>query len=63
MCVNNHSISELSNATGNTGTAPPLYVYLPDGTTEDICTSGGPSDVDKIHGWQRAFPMANIGAF
>jgi hypothetical protein len=63
MCNDVHSISELVDDSGNTGSAPPLYVYLPDGTTEDFCTSGGPTDPSRIRGWQRAFPLASIGEF
>ncbi len=44
MCNDSHSFSELTDATGNTGSAPPLYVYLPDGTSEDYCSVGGPTD-------------------
>ena len=63
MCNDNKSIGELVDETGNTGSAPPLYVYLPDGTPTAFCTTGGPSDPGRIRGWQRAFPMANVGEF
>jgi hypothetical protein len=63
MCNDNHSFMELVDDSGNTGSAPPLYVYLPDGTSVDYCTSGGPTDPGRIRGWQRAFPLANVGEF
>jgi hypothetical protein len=63
MCNDHHSFAELVDATGNTGTPPPVYVYLPDGTTDPFCTTGGPAAVTDIHGWQRAFPLASVGAF
>src|SRR6185436_16353774 len=59
MCNDFNAFVELSNATGNTGTAPPVYV----GLATDFCTMGGPSDASRIRGWQRAFPIANIGEF
>jgi hypothetical protein len=59
MCNDFHAFVELTDATGNTGTAPPVYV----GLATDFCTMGGPSDASRIRGWQRAFPIANIGEF
>jgi hypothetical protein len=59
MCNDEHGIVELTDPTGATGTAPPLYVSL----ATDFCTTGGPSDESRIRGWQRAFPLANIGEF
>jgi hypothetical protein len=59
MCNDARAFVELTDATGGTGTAPPLYVSL----ATDFCTMGGPSDASRIRGWQRAFPLANIGEF
>ena len=59
MCNDEHAFVELTDATGTTGTAPPIYVTL----ASDFCTTGGPSTVSRIQGWQRAFPLANIGEF
>jgi hypothetical protein len=59
MCNDEHAFVELTDATGTTGTAPPVYVTL----ASDFCTSGGPSTASRLRGWQRAFPLANIGEF
>jgi hypothetical protein len=60
MCNDEYSIAELSDATGHTGTAPPLSISLP---TADFCSVGGPTDRGTIRGWHRAFPLATVGEF
>ncbi len=59
MCAQEFAFVELDDPTGNDGTAPPLFVQL----SNDVCTSGGPSDRSDILGWHKAFPMATIGEF
>jgi hypothetical protein len=59
MCNDFHAFVELNDATGATGSAPPVYVSL----ATDFCAMGGPSDESRIRGWQRAFPMSRVGEF
>lgn len=59
MCNDSHAFVELTDATGTTGTAPPIHVTL----ASDFCTTGGPSTAGRLRGWQRAFPMDNVGEF
>jgi hypothetical protein len=63
VCANEYAFLEMDDPSGNSGTPPPLYVQLPDGTTDPICTTGGPSDRDEILGWHKVFPLANLGSF
>jgi hypothetical protein len=42
---------------------PPLVISLPDGTSDDFCTSGGPSRRDMLRGFYRAFPLETVGSF
>ncbi len=64
MCSQEYSFVELDDPTGNTGTAPPLFVQVPDGHgTEPICTVGGPTNVHDIQGWHKGYPAARLGAF
>jgi hypothetical protein len=62
-CNNAYSVVELSDPTGGAGAAPPLYISLPDGTTEDYCTVGGPTSRMQISGWHKAYPLASVGEF
>ena len=62
-CDAAYAIMELGDPTGATGTAPPLYISLPDGTTDDYCTSGGPSTRNQMQGWHKAYPLATVGEF
>ena len=63
LCANLRIAAELDDATGNTGTAPPLVISLPNGDTDPFCTAGGPSERSSLRGWHRAFPLAHVGAF
>jgi hypothetical protein len=64
MCAQEYAFVELDDPTGNTGTPPPLFVQLPDGRgDEEICTTGGPTNVHDIHGWHKAYPAARLGEF
>jgi hypothetical protein len=63
MCAEAYAFVELDDPTGADGTSPPLFIQLPDGTPDDFCTSGGPSQRADILGWHKAFPMASIGEF
>jgi hypothetical protein len=63
VCAEFRTVSELDDPTGNSGTSPPLVISLPNGTTDDVCTSGGPDEREDIHGWQRAFPTSTVGEF
>jgi hypothetical protein len=63
MCAEQYAFVELDDPTGADGTSPPLFIQLPDGTPDDFCTSGGPSQRADILGWHKAFPMASIGEF
>jgi hypothetical protein len=63
VCSAEYAFMELDDPSGNSGTPPPLFVQLPDGTSDPICTAAGPSDRDDILGWHKAFPMASIGSF
>ena len=63
VCAEFRTVSELDDPTGNTGTSPPLVISLPNGTTDDFCTTGGPAERTDIHGWQRAFPTSTVGEF
>jgi hypothetical protein len=60
-CNDENKIAELNDSSGATGTAPPLVVSFPSDT--DFCSSGGPTDVNSLRGWHRAFPVSNLGAF
>jgi hypothetical protein len=59
-CNDENTVVELSDATGNTGTPPPLVISLP---TSGYCAAGGPRDRQNIMGWHRAFPAEHVGAF
>jgi hypothetical protein len=63
LCANLRIAAELDDATGNTGTAPPLVISLPNGESEEFCTTGGPPERSSLRGWHRAFPLATVGAF
>ena len=63
MCADDFSIMELDDPTGGTGSAPPLHISLPDGTTDAFCASGGPADRREIQGWHRGYPLARVGEF
>jgi hypothetical protein len=64
MCAQEYAFAELDDPTGNTGTAPPLFVQLPDGRgTEDICTIGGPTNIHDVHGWHKGYPAVRLGEF
>ncbi len=60
-CNDENTIVELSDATGATGTAPPLVISFPSST--DFCSSGGPATTNDLRGWHRAFPIENLGSF
>lgn len=63
LCANLRIASELDDPTGNTGSAPPLVISLPNGDTDAFCTAGGPTERSGLRGWHRAFPLATVGAF
>jgi hypothetical protein len=63
VCAAEYAFLEMDDPTGNSGTPPPLFVQLPDGTPDRICTAGGPMDRDEILGWHKVFPLASIGSF
>jgi hypothetical protein len=63
VCSAQYAFMELDDPSGNSGSPPPLFVHLPDGTSAPICTSAGPSDRDQILGWHKVFPLTNIGTF
>jgi hypothetical protein len=63
LCANLRIAAELDDATGNTGSAPPLVISLPNGDPDPFCTAGGPSERSSLRGWHRAFPLATVGAF
>jgi len=60
-CNDENTIVELSDATGATGTAPPLVISFPSST--NFCTAGGPGNTNDLRGWHRAFPIENLGVF
>jgi len=60
-CNDQNKIAELSDSSGDLGTAPPLVISFPSDT--DFCSSGGPANVNDLRGWHRAFPVSNLGAF
>jgi hypothetical protein len=59
-CNDENTVVELSDWTGNTGTAPPLVISLPD---TGWCETGGPRSRQNIWGWHRSFPAVSVGAF
>ena len=63
LCANLRIAAELDDPTGNTGSAPPLVISLPNGDTEAFCTSGGPTERSGLRGWHRAFALATVGEF
>ena len=63
LCSTDFSIIELEDPTGATGTPPPLYISLPDGTPDDFCLSGGPASRSGIQGWHKGYPLARVGEF
>jgi hypothetical protein len=63
LCAHEFAFVELDDPTGNVGEPPPLFVHLPDGSAEPICTSGGPTSRHDIHGWHKGYPAARIGEF
>ena len=65
ICKDDYVIAELDDPTGNSGTPPPLSIWLPDGSATEgpFCASGGPTDRNRIRGWHRAFPLATVGEF
>lgn len=65
-CNDEFAIVELDDSSGYpTGYTiePPLVISLPDGTSDDFCTTGGPTARDMLRGFYRAFPLASVGAF
>jgi hypothetical protein len=65
-CQNEYTVTELDDSMGYPGTStihPPLVVSLPDGTTDDFCTTGGPSARQYLRGFYRAYPLAVVGDF
>jgi hypothetical protein len=62
-CNEEYTVVELSDSTGATGSPPPLAISLPDGTTDDFCLAGGPTDRSRIRGWHRSFPLSRVGEF
>jgi len=54
---------ELDDPTGGTGSPPPLYISLPDGTSDPFCASGGPATRRDIQGWHRGYPLERVGEF
>jgi hypothetical protein len=62
-CNDEYTVAELSDATGATGSVPPLAISLPDGSSDDFCLAGGPSDRSRIRGWHRSFPLSHVGEF
>jgi hypothetical protein len=63
ICGERFTISELSDATGATGTPPPLAIELPDAPGSPYCTKGGPAERRDLQGWHKAYPMAYVGEF
>jgi hypothetical protein len=63
MCAAEYAFVELDDLTGASGTAPPLFIQLPDGVPDDYCTADGPAARAAILGWHKAFPMETIGEF
>ena len=64
MCATEYAFVELDDPTGNNGTPPPLFVQLPDGHgAEDICTTGGPTNIHDIQGWHKGYPASRLGEF
>ena len=63
MCAEQFAFVEMDDPTGNDGTPPPLCVQLPDGSPDDGCTAGGPSDRSDLLGWHKAYPLASLGEF
>ena len=65
VCKDHYAIVEMDDPTGNTGTAPPLVISLPDGSPSEgpFCASGGPAARELIRGWHRAFPLETVGEF
>jgi hypothetical protein len=62
-CNDEYAVAELSDSTGATGSAPPLVISLPDGSSEDFCLAGGPSSRVQIRGWHRSYPLSRVGEF
>jgi len=62
-CNDEYTVVELSDSTGATGSVPPLAISLPDGTSDDFCLAGGPTDRSRIRGWHRSFPLSRVGEF
>jgi hypothetical protein len=62
-CNDEYAIVEMDDPTGGTGTPPPLYIWLPDGTPDAFCTSGGPAERRDLAGWHKGYPMARVGEF
>jgi hypothetical protein len=60
VCADRYTLVELDDATGATGTPPPLVISLP---FTGYCSSGGPDARTILRGWHRAFPLATIGEF
>jgi hypothetical protein len=59
MCNDAFTVVEMDDATGNP--APPaLAIALPE---DGFCSEGGPPGRFGIHGWYRAFSVAEIGDF
>jgi len=64
MCATGYSFAELDDPTGNSGTAPPLFVNLADGRgAEPVCTTGGPTNIHDIQGWHKGYPASRLGEF
>jgi hypothetical protein len=63
ICAEEFAIMELTDPTGASGTPPPLYISLPDGTPVDFCLSGGPAARGEIMGWHKAYPLDRVGEF
>ncbi len=63
LCNEDYAIMELEDPTGASGSPPPLYISLPDGTPDNFCLSGGPAARGDIQGWHKGYPMATVGEF
>jgi hypothetical protein len=64
LCSPAYTIVELDDPTGAEG-VPPLTIWLDDTTSGPtrFCTSGGPSSLEALGGFYRAYPVDAIGEF
>ena len=65
-CKDEFTVVELDDSSGYPAghtIEPPLVISLPDGSSDDFCTSGGPSTRAGLRGFYRAYPLAAVGSF